>query len=192
MNTREVNGKPTLIILWLIVFFSLNCAKNPTSIRFQNSRFLPDSEYLYYGETFRVESPTNFNVKNPHHVAQYSVCMCINGYTNQLLQEITHVERDTEMGNAYVSFVREIGPDLEIYKGVPLLLKFEAYADYRNTEDISVWYYYLVDEAGNCLTRKPWVSLHLSRINGNCALTGIFVNLPDEDLMDIPEGLQRE
>jgi hypothetical protein len=177
------------VVVILFAFPLFNCVRNRLSSPASRADFLPDSTYLEFGRVYEVEVPQVFSQKNPHQVVQYSVYMCRGGLTDRLLQEITHVEEDTALGNAFVSFVRDFGPALELFKDSSLWLRFEAYADY---EDVSVWYYYLVDSTGNCLARNPWVSLHRSRSNGKCALTGIFVNLPDEELMDIPGGLRKK
>jgi len=189
MMGKRILNYTVSITIFLFVLSLISCLKNKTSTGIAVSEFLPDSVYFEFSRVFKVEIPPDFSQKNPHHVAQYSVYMCREGLTNQLIQEIGHVEEDTVLGNIFVSFVRDFGPDLELFKNNSLWLRFEAYADY---EDASVWYYYLVDSTGNCLTRNPWISLHRSKSNGKCALTGIFVNLPDEGLMDIPGGLRRK
>jgi hypothetical protein len=136
----------------------------------------PDSAFYQFGKTFPVEIPNNLDIHNPHKVAQYSVFLLEQGRTEELLKQIGHVEKDEQLGQSFITFLREFGPDLARYKDKNILLKFSGV---NAGKDTSVWYYYLVDNKGNYLDDKSWISLHRSNTDGRCALTGIFLNLPE-------------
>ena len=138
--------------------------------------FWPDSAFFQFGNTYPVEIPKDLDFHNPHHIAQYSVFLLEQGRTEELINQIGHVEEDKQLGQSFITFIREFGPDLARYKDKNVLLKFVGVHDGKDT---SVWYYYLVDNEGNYLDDKSWISLHRSNINGRCALTGIFLNLPE-------------
>jgi hypothetical protein len=146
----------------------------------------PDSVYLNFGKIFKVAVPRPLSFSNPHDVAQYAVYRCSQGETKQLLAEMEHVEKDIALGKAFITFIREFGPDLERYKGKPIYLKFHGYFINQPT---TVWYYYLVDEKGNHLEHDPWISIHRSRSTGMCALTGIFLYEPEDGTPSMPKGL---
>jgi hypothetical protein len=136
----------------------------------------PDSTYYQFGKIFPVEMPKDLDIYNPHQVAQYSVLLLEQGRTEELLNQIGHVEKDAQLGQSFLTFLREFGPDLVRYKGKNIFLKFEGM---HAGKDTSIWYYYLVDNKGNYLDDKSWISLHRSNADGRCALTGIFLNLPE-------------
>jgi len=142
-------------------------------------RVSDDSVYLTFGKVFKVENPSQMSFFNPHKVAQYSFFKCSQGQTNELLNEMTHVEKDTALGESFLTFLREFGPDVEHYKNETVYLKFHGY--WKN-ETTTVWYYYLANESGTLLEHNPWISLHRSIETGRCALTGIFLYYPDEDI----------
>jgi hypothetical protein len=146
-----------------------------------------DSNYFNFGEIIAAEKPNNYSQYNPHQVAQYSIYLCKEGDTAKVIKKIGHVEKDAILGNSFLAFINEFGPDLERFKGKPLFLKFHGY---KTGDDTSVWYYYLVDSKGNTLINNSFISLHRSRINHKCALTGIFLNLPGEKIVEMPSNLQ--
>lgn len=147
----------------------------------------PDADYFQFGRVIKVEQPGIFDRTDPHQIASYSVFLCQSGETKKLLEKFDHVEEDKALGDSFQTFVGEFGPDLEAFKDRTLYLKFHGYFDGKQT---SVWYYYLTDRNGEPLARRPWVSLHRSKRDGRCALTGIFVNKPGEDAADMPKNLK--
>lgn len=148
---------------------------------------LTDSEYFSFGDIFKVEKPEKLDNTNPHQIAQYSVYLCKQGLTDKMVGEIGHIEKDDDLGEAFVTFLREFGPDLERFKEGDLFLKFYGY---KAGKDTSVWYYYLIDVKGIEINRKPWISLHRSNNDGRCALTGIFLNLSNDEKVPIPDDLK--
>ena len=158
----------------------------PHDNRPPSALFPPDTDFVGRDGLVPIAVPTAFQYTNPHHVAQYAVFMCMQGKTAQLLREMGHVEKDQELGRAFLTFLREFGPDLERFKGRNLHLKFQGYAPGGDT---SVWYYTLVTADGKSLERKPWISLHRSKKSGKCALTGIFLNAEGDEVQKIPDGL---
>ena len=145
------------------------------------------AQYFSFGAILRVEKPEALDKTNPHHIAQYSVHLCKQGQTSKMIQEIGHVETDTELGEAFLTFFKEFGLDLERFNNRDLGLKFHGYKAGKET---TVWYYYLSDPQGRLLDRKPWISLHRSNRDKRCALTGIFLNLPGEEESPMPDGLK--
>ncbi|MCX5727221.1 MAG: hypothetical protein NT030_08730, partial [Candidatus Saganbacteria bacterium] len=141
----------------------------------------------YFGNILVAEKPNNLSQNNPHQVAQYSIYLCKEGNTAKAIKIFGHVEKDARLGEDFLAFISEFGPDLESYKGKPLFLKFHGYSSGDAT---SVWYYYLVDRKGNNLLNNSWISIHRSRTNRKCALTGIFLNLPGEAVWKMPRNLQ--
>jgi hypothetical protein len=154
----------------------------------QKTAFAPDAGYFQFGSVFEVEARRPLDVTNPHQVAGHSVFLCRSGATETLLRDLGPAEGDAKLRAAFVTFVREFGPDLEAFKDSPLALKFEGYRDGR---DESIWYYYLVSPEGKNLPRRPWVSLRRSKRDGRCALTGIFLNAEGDEQADMPAGLKR-
>ena len=147
-----------------------------------------DSEYFSFGAILSVERPEALDMTNPHHIAQYSVHLCRQGQTTKMVQEIGHVEDDKDLGEAFLTFLRDFGPDLEKFKDKDLCLKFHGY---KAGKDTSVWYYYLSTPQGNLLERKPFITLHRSNQSKMCALTGIFMALTDdEDETPMPDDLR--
>jgi hypothetical protein len=172
-----------------IVFFAplllLTLLCTPHEITAQS--FNPDSDYFSFGKILKVERLASLDLENPHQVAQYSIYLFKEGETERVIKGIGHVEKDIELGRSFNTFVREFGPDLERFKGKSLYLKFEGY---REGKDTSVWYY-LVNARGKRLIRGSWISLHRSKTDGRCALTGIFLNTPDNEISRMPKGLKR-
>jgi len=149
--------------------------------------FQPESTYVEANQLIKVERPNVLDRTNPHQVAGFSVELCRSGATKQLVQELSHVEANQDLGRAFITFINEFGPDLERFKDVDLFLKFEGYKDGSNT---SVWYYYLVNSNAGQIEHRPWISVHRSKHDGNCALTGIFLNDSDE-VTEMPPDLIR-
>ena len=145
-----------------------------------------DLPFLKFGSVFTATSPEAVDFTNPHHVARHAVFKCSQGETEQLLAEMGHVEEDPDLGKAFVTFLREFGPDLEQFKDRDLHLKFYGYV---LNDPTSVWYYYFVTADGTLLEHKPWVSVHRSRRSGKCALTGIFLHDPELPETPMPDGL---
>jgi len=146
----------------------------------------PDSVYLTFGKIFRAESIPSPSFSNPHHIAQYAFFRCSNGQTKQLLREMGHVETDADLGKAFLTYVREFGPDLEQFKRQAIYLKFHGYFVNKT---ITVWYYYLVKKDGAHLAHDPWISVHRSNTTGQCALTGIFLYDPRDGTPTMPKNL---
>jgi hypothetical protein len=185
MRINKISVK--FLILVCLSFFISSCSSKVSLT--PTTAIQPDAAYYQFGEKFAVQIPDDFSKYDPHQVAQYSVYLIKEGRTEELLKQIGHVEKDQALGNSFITFLREFGPDLERYKGKNISLKFEGV---KEEQDTSVWYYYLVDEQGNTLDDKSWVSLHRSRVDGRCALTGIFLNLPEFGEPDyMPEGLMK-
>ena len=159
----------------------------PSPVVTSKSAFAPDDDYLRFGLMFKAESSQDLDKTNPHKVAAYSIFLCQTGATEKLVRELSPVERDRELGASFMTFVREFCPDLEAFKSTPLHLKF---AGYQDGEDTSVWYYYLVRPNGKGFAGDPWVSIHRSKHDGNCSLTGIFLNQPGEERVRMPTGLK--
>lgn len=154
----------------------------------QSKSFAPDAGYFQFGLTFKAEPQPQLDRTNPHQVASHVVFFCQSGATERLLKEFNHVEEDAKLGASFRTFIREFGPGLETFKGSPLGLKFEGYQDGKET---SVWYYYLVSPDGKNLEHQPWVSLHRSKRNGRCALTGIFLNADGEEPAEMPTAIKK-
>jgi hypothetical protein len=150
--------------------------------------FVSDSTYLQFKQLIKVETSATFDRTNPHQIASYSVSLCQNGATDKLLRELGHVEKDEKLGSAFTTYIREFGPELERFKDTQLYLKFEAYQD---GSDTSVWYYYLVNSNAEHIEHKPWISIHRSKYDGSCSLTGIFLNDPGDEVVEMPQGLKR-
>lgn len=152
----------------------------------QGQTITPDSAYLTFGKIFRAESPSSLSFSNPHQVAQYAFFRCSNGQTKQLLREMGHVETDSDLGKAFLTFLGDFGPGLERFKGQTIYLQFQGYAVNKTT---TVWYYYLVNKAGTHLPHDPWISVHRSSSTGQCALTGIFLYDPKDGTPPMPKDL---
>ncbi len=146
----------------------------------------PDSEYLTFGKIFKVESPQPLSFDNPHQVAQHAFFRCSQGQTKQLLTEMGHVEKDEDLGKSFLTFLDVFCPDLERFKNKDVYLKFHGYFVNKPT---TVWYYYLVDDKGKHIEHDSWISVHRSRANGQCALTGIFLYEPEEGTPSMPKNL---
>jgi TPR repeat protein len=142
----------------------------------RKKQIVPDSAYFAFNKMFPVEKPSPMSFFSPHKVAQYASFKCSHGATDELLNEMKHVEKDTALGETFLSNLQLFGPDLERYENDRIYLAFYSYAKNR---DVSVWYYYLVNEKGEFLEHKPWISLHRSNETGRCALTGIFEGTDD-------------
>jgi len=97
-----------------------------------------------------------------------------------------HVEKDADLGKAFLTFLDVFCPDLERFKNKDIHLKFHGYFE---NEPTTVWYYYLVDAKGKRIEHDSWLSVHRSRANGQCALTGIFLYEPDEGTPSMPKYL---
>ena len=148
---------------------------------------LADSDYFTFGRVFAAGQPAHASKTNPHIVAAHSVYLCMQGNTSAMVKMYGHVEPDEELGASFVTFLKEFGPDMEKYRGKEVHLKFHGYMAGKDT---SVWYYYMTDAQGLPWDRTPWVSLHRSNVDKKCALTGIFLNLPEEDESPMPDGLK--
>lgn len=197
MNNRLLKQ----VILFVLLFATVcseGCQKKESSRKASTSRsgnnpqkdttsdFPADKLHFQFGVVYKVGKPDDFSLRNPHHVAQYSVYLCKEGLTENLIKEIGHIEEDKELGRCFICVIREFGPDMERYKGNPIGLKFVGY---KEGKDTSVWYYYLVDDKGDFMDNKSWISLHRSKQNGRCALTGIFLNIEGEKRCEIPDDL---
>jgi len=172
-----------VLALWLTV----SCGRKDESAARDQRQPSADSEYFSFGVILRVQQPESLDNTNPHHIAQYSVHLCKQGQTSKMVNEIGHVEADGELGRAFLSVLKEFGPDLERFKNTEMHLKFHGY---NSTAKTSTWYYYLTNAEGKVLDRKPWISLHRSNQSKKCALTGIFPNLPGEEKTPMPGGLK--
>lgn len=146
----------------------------------------PDEAYYDFGTVMPVQMPAGFWRYDPHNVAVYSVQLCRQGDTARLLEELPFVEADAAQGEAFARFVELFGPDLERYQGKNLSLRFVGV---RQNEEISVWYYALLDEQGQPLDDHSWITVHRSRADGRCALAGVFVNQAGEQPVYMPEEL---
>lgn len=146
-----------------------------------------DRSFLTFGKYFEVKEHSSLDFLNPHEVAAHAVWMSSQGQAKELLLQMPHVETDLGLGEAFVTFLKVFGPDLEQFRNDSLKLKFHAYT---LNDDTSVWYYYLFNVDGCQLEHTPWVSLHRSRSTGRCALTGIFLYDPEiGEPGAIPSGL---
>ena len=149
-----------------------------------------DRQYLEFGKVLPAQAYADPDFTNPHITVAHAVHRCSRGETLSLLKQMPHVEQDETLGRAFVTFVKEFGPDLERYRDRRVWLRFRAY---DLNDATSVWYYYLADSEWRNLPHSPWVSLHRSRSTGLCALTGIFLHDPElGELRDMPQGLVTE
>jgi hypothetical protein len=146
----------------------------------------PDSDYLTFGKIFKVEPPAQFSFNNPHQVAQHAFFRCSQGQAKELVAEMGHVEKDVDLGKAFLTFLDVFCPDLERFRNQDVYLKFHGYFINKPT---TVWYYYLVDAKGRHIEHDSWISLHRSRATGQCALTGIFLFEPKEGTPLMPKNL---
>lgn len=175
------------LILCTAMFACSECADSAPDPATTSERInRNDLPFLKFGSVFAAKSPEALDFTNPHHVARHAVFKCSQGKTEQLLAEMGHVDEDPDLGKAFITFVREFGPDLEEFKDRDLHLKFHGY-DLK--EPTSVWYYYLVSADGTLFEHRPWVSVHRSRTSGKCALTGIFLHDPELPETPLPDGL---
>ena len=174
------NGIGVVAFAFLILFLL-------SPIFLMAEEILPDSDFFCFGKVLKVDGLENPHKKNPHHIAQYSIFLCKQGFTEKMIEEIGHVEKNETLGKSLIAFLREFGPDLEVFKNKTIFLKFYGY---RVGKDTSIWYYYFTDAMGKELPRKPWISVHRSNYDFQCALTGIFLNLPGEEISTIPKGLK--
>jgi len=151
--------------------------------------FNSDYKYFQFNAILKVEDPLNFDIHNPHTVAQYAFYTCKEGKTQSVIDNLGHIEKDKELGKSFLTFISVFGTDLEKYKGKEIWLKFHGYYEGKNDKP-SVWYYYLADRFGKLIEKKSWISLHRSKFSGECALTGIFINTIDDTYSDMPTNLK--
>ena len=183
----SISNKLNLTLLFTCLLLSTGCEQNDDS---QTATIDPsDMEYISFGEVFPVKDYPSLELTNPHEVSAYAIWKCCQGQTEDLLSQVPHVEKDDQFGKALTTYVEMFGPDLEQYRNVSLAIKFEGY---RLDDDSSVWYYHLTNPDGICLQHQPWVSSHRSRTTQRCALTGIFLYDPNENIIDpLPDGIVR-
>ncbi len=183
----SISNRLNLIFLLSYLLLLMGCEKKENS---QIAIIDPcDREYIVFGATFPIKNYLSLDLTNPHKVTAYAIWKCRQGQTDDLLLQVPHVEKKDELGKALTTYVEMLGPDLEQYRNVELAIKFEGY---RLDEDTSVWYYHLTKPDGVSLQHQPWVSSHRSRTTRKCALTGIFLYDPNEEINDpLPEGIIR-
>ena len=146
----------------------------------------PDEAYYQFGAVLPVQAPVEFWRYDPHNVAQYSTQLCREGRTADLLAQLAYVEDDASVGQSWARFVELFGPDLERYAGCSIGLRFVGV---RQNDKISVWYYGLLDEQGQPLDDSSWITVHRSKLDGRCALAGVYVNQFGEQAVYMPEDL---
>ncbi len=146
----------------------------------------PDEAYYDFGVVLPVQMPDPFWRYDPHSVAVYSVQLCRQGDTARLLEQLRYVEQDAARGEAFARFVEVFGPDLERYQSTKISLRFVGV---RQGQEVSVWYYALLDDQGQPLDDHSWLSVHRSKVDGRCALAGVFVNEFGEQPVYMPEDL---
>jgi len=147
-----------------------------------------DMAYLSFGKVIKAAAQERLDWKSPHQVTAHAVWMCSHGKSRDLIEAMGHVQEDAQLGEAFLDYIAEFGPDLERYKDKEVYLRFHGYV---LTGDTSIWYYWLTDRAGNNLEHSPWVSTRRSRRTGRCAMTGIFPHDPDIEGSPgpMPDGL---
>lgn len=146
----------------------------------------PDEAYYQFGMVLPVPAPDDLWRVDPHSVAVYSVQLCRQGDTARLLQQLPYVEADPTVGQTWARFVELFGSDLERYRDRNIALRFVGV---RQNQEISIWYYALIDDQGEPLDDHSWITVHRSKADGRCALAGVYVNQFGEQPVYMPEDL---
>jgi hypothetical protein len=144
-----------------------------------------DVPFLKFDKLYQFDPAKKVDWTDPQQVTAYSVMMCSQGKTEQLLEQMKkHVGVDAGLPKEIFRAVTLFGPDLTRFRDEGLNVKLLGYS--RHSDKKGAFFYYLVKKDGTHFKTMPWIETWRSGETGRCSVVNIYVHDPEDPTAPFP------